>query len=103
MTFRSEKFRSKRYLQSVRGEPCLSCGAPPPSHAHHLRHSENRGFGQKVADNFTVPLCGVCHGECHTRGAESEWWALRGIDSIDWAKRNFKEWEGDNASEGCGN
>jgi hypothetical protein len=49
-------------------------------------------MGQKVSDNWTVPLCWKCHADCHTRGNESEWWALKGIDSIKWAEENFKSW-----------
>jgi hypothetical protein len=31
--------------------------------------------------------------DCHTRGRESEWWALQGIDALDWAKERFGEWK----------
>ena len=93
-----KKYRSNKYLKSVRGEPCLICMAPPPSQAHHMRHSEHRGFSQKVGDQFTVPLCWKCHGDCHTRGNESEWWALNGIDGIEWASSNFSKWKEENGS-----
>lgn len=68
------------------------CGSPPRVQAHHLRHSENRSMGKKVSDKWTVPLCWQCHADCHTRGNESEWWALNGIDSIEWAEENFRSW-----------
>jgi hypothetical protein len=29
--------------------------------------------------------------ECHTKGDESLWWALKGIDAIDWAKNTYEE------------
>jgi hypothetical protein len=93
---KAKKFRSNKYLSVVRGESCLVCGSPPPVHAHHLRHSERRGMGQKVSDKFVVPLCWVCHSDCHTRGNESEWWALNGIDAIEWANNSFKGWRDEN-------
>lgn len=84
-TFRSKPFRSGSYLNKVRGESCLRCDSPPPSQAHHLRHAEPRGVSRKTSDLWAVPLCWACHGSCHTRGNESEWWAMEGIDPIDWA------------------
>ena len=86
------KFRSSKYLSIVRGESCLACGSPQFVHAHHLRHAGKRGWGQKVSDEFAVPLCALCHAECHTRGRESEWWALKGIEPIEWAKIFYRRW-----------
>jgi len=91
-----KKFRSKRYLVRVRGESCLVCGSPYSVQAHHLRHAGERGWGQKVSDEFCVPLCALCHADCHTRGRESEWWALKGIDPIEWARIFYKKWEDGN-------
>lgn len=86
-------FRSKVYLASVREESCLVCGSPPPVDAHHLRHSQKSGMSRKVEDNWVAPLCRGCHMDCHTRGRESEWWALRGIDALEWAKDRFEKWK----------
>ena len=95
-----KKTRAPKYLAEVRGESCLVCGSPPPVHAHHLRHSERRGFGQKVGDNWVVPLCWECHADCHTRGDERDWWANELCeDPIEWATRNYKEWEGGKEEE----
>jgi len=88
-----KKFRSDQYLILVRGESCLVCGSPFSVQAHHLRHAEKRGWGQKVSDKWVVPLCALCHGDCHTRGRESEWWALKGIDPIDWSEIFFRKWK----------
>lgn len=87
------KLRSKKFLDRVRGEPCLICGSPPRNHAHHLRHSEKSGMGQKVSDKWTVPLCWKCHASCHTRGREDAWWIEQGIDPIKWSENFFKEWK----------
>ena len=86
------KFRSNQYLGLVRGESCLACDSPQFVHAHHLRHAGKRGWGQKVSDEFAVPLCALCHAECHTRGRESEWWAMKGIDPVVWAKEFYRRW-----------
>ena len=72
----------------------MSCGSPLDVQAHHLRHAERRGISRKTADNWAVPLCHMCHMSCHTRGAEAEWWALKGVDPIEWANnfhRRFKD------------
>ena len=93
--FKKKKVRDKKYLSEIRGESCLVCGSPPPNHAHHVRHSEQRGFGQKVGDNWVVPLCWVCHSSCHTRGREDEWWLDTGTDPIQWATRRYRRWKND--------
>ena len=85
-------WRSPKYLNRIRGEPCLVCGSPPPVQAHHTRHSERRGFSRKTSDKYAVPLCWECHASCHTRGNESEWWALHGIDALDWAAQQYEEY-----------
>lgn len=95
------KIKKKRlpgYLREIRGESCLVCNSPPPVHAHHLRHSEKRGFGQKVGDNWVVPLCWKCHADCHTRGDEEDWWAdeVHREEPIEWAKDNYEKWRIDN-------
>jgi len=96
---KQKKFRSSSYLVTVRGEPCLACGSPFCVQAHHLRHAEERGWGQKVSDKWTVPLCATCHASCHTRGKEGEWWAMKGIDPIEWATIFFGDRESLNEAD----
>ena len=62
-------------------------------HAHHLRHAERRGWGTKNSDEFAVSLCAEHHMECHTKGDESLWWAMKGIDALDWAKNTYVEYK----------
>lgn len=50
--------RDGAYLDYVRSWACTSCGAPPPSEAHHVGP---RGVSQKTDDYRTVPLCHACH------------------------------------------
>lgn len=62
-------WRSKEYLEYVRSLPCMHCGAPPPSEAHHW-HPTDKGKGLKCPDWATTPLCGPCHrGGWHQKGS----------------------------------
>tara|TARA_R100001132_G_C3217351_1_gene57509 strand:- start:51 stop:341 length:291 start_codon:yes stop_codon:yes gene_type:complete len=86
------KYRSQAYLKHIRSYPCLVCGGFG-EHAHHLRHAERRGWGTKNSDEFAVSLCAEHHMECHTKGDESLWWAMKGIDALDWAKNTYVEYK----------
>jgi hypothetical protein len=47
----------------------------------------------KTGDQFVVPVCRQCHRKLHTQGvAEPTWWALKGIDPVKWAERNYAKW-----------
>ena len=70
----------------------MSCGSPFDVQAHHLRHGEKSGMGRKVSDEFVVPLCAMCHMDCHTRGNEADWWIKKRSDPIEWALRRSSEW-----------
>jgi len=37
----------------------------------------------KVSDYNTVPLCHAHHMELHRHGNEEQWWALKGVDPIE--------------------
>lgn len=58
------------YLAWVRSLPCVSCGRPPRSEAHHV--TMGRGLGQKAPDDQAVPLCPRCHC-CFHDGAGRFW------------------------------
>ncbi|MGY8681600.1 ERF family protein [Bradyrhizobium sp. UFLA05-153] len=66
--------RSKAHLLFVRDQPCLVCRRTPCD-AHHLKFAQPRALGQKVSDEFTVPLCRTHHQELHQHGNERAWWA----------------------------
>ena len=58
--------RDPDYLERVRKLPCVSCGYPPPSVAHHVSGMA-RGVGQKISDYDTIPLCqNPCHITSHS-------------------------------------
>lgn len=48
-----------KYLDWVRGHPCLVCRLPPRSEAHHNEHA-------KKNDYLAVPLCRAHHHQYHT-------------------------------------
>ncbi len=50
---------SPEHLARVKALPCVICGAPPPSDAHHCIHDR---FGTlKASDYETIPLCKAHH------------------------------------------
>ena len=76
--------KNNKHLETSRGMPCTLCNAPPRSDPHHITYAEKRGVGQKVGDNFTVPLCRMCHTKLHNfKFGEKLFWALEGIDPIE--------------------
>lgn len=49
-------------LKQIRALPCCQCGAPPPSQAAHANWQEfGKGKGIKAKDDYTIPLCHLCH------------------------------------------
>jgi DNA recombination protein Rad52 len=87
-----KRLRDKQHLRRVASLPCLICSRQP-SHPHHLRFAQKRGLGQKVSDEFVVPLCALHHGELHRSQSEMDWWKRRNVDPLPisselWARRN---------------
>ena len=73
---------------------CLICGKPPRNHAHHITYSEESGMSVKVGDQWTVPLCAICHHNLHTSmDGERLFWAFNGIDTIEKAKELWNEFK----------
>lgn len=68
------------YLTRVRLLPCVACGAPAPSEAHHCRdlppHNEQGlyarlpGAGIRSGDKDAIPLCRSCHDLFHRHRGE---------------------------------
>lgn len=73
--------RSRQHLAKVRSHPCLVCERKPVD-AHHLRFAQPTAMGRKVSDEFTVPLCRICHDRLHRDSNEEEWWEAAGIDAM---------------------
>ncbi len=78
------------YLEKIRQLSCCipGCREPPPSHAHHLKCTGERGIGRKSSNRWALPLC----YECHINGVErvgsrqeAAWFLTRGILCLDLA------------------
>lgn len=87
-----KRLRDKQHLKRVAKLPCLICSRQP-SHPHHLRFAQKRGMGQKVSDEFVVPLCALHHGQLHCSQSEINWWRAQKIDPLPisselWSKRS---------------
>jgi hypothetical protein len=58
------RWENPEYLDYIRSQPCLSCGAvgiqPGFIVPHHVS-LKNQGWGTKPPDYQTVPLCRTCH------------------------------------------
>jgi len=75
------RLRSPQHLAHVRSHPCLVCERKPVD-AHHLRFAQPTAMGRKVSDEFTVPLCRICHDRLHRDPNEEAWWEAVGIDAL---------------------
>ena len=86
----ADKLRSQKYLTFVREHGCLICFRP--SQAHHLTHimEGSRGF-RRTGDQCAVPWCEEHHRSLHEHGNEERWWALEGIEPLEWAEEKWKE------------
>jgi hypothetical protein len=84
------RVRDREHLRSVAQKACLVCGRQP-SDPHHLRFAQSRAMGQKVSDEFTVPLCRGHHRELHRSGDEAAWWNRKGIDPALAARAFWRE------------
>jgi ERF superfamily len=73
------RIRDRDHVRFVAQQTCLVCGRQPCD-AHHLRFAQNRAFGRKPSDEFTVPLCRGHHREVHRHGDEAAWWQKLGLD-----------------------
>ena len=67
-----------RYMRAVKQLPCVVCGSPPPSDAHHVIH--DRYSGKKTSDFDVIPLCKAHHQD--------------GPEAIHNAKRSWREKHG---------
>ena len=75
--------RSPRRLAEIRKLPCVRCGNLNSQAAHSNSAKHGKGRSIKASDQFTIPLCAICHAafdrfELGNR-AESEamfekWW-----------------------------
>lgn len=77
---KSERLRSRKWLDHVKSFPCCVCGGPACD-PHHLRViGHPRAMSMKNSDDMCIPLCRAHHDEVHAFGDEALWLALNGID-----------------------
>jgi hypothetical protein len=66
------------HMLAVKGLPCICCGHPPPSIAHHVT-----GDGKPRNDMRVLPLCEPCHvGPNGYHRAKKSWVAKYGPDYL---------------------
>jgi len=75
------RLRDKEHRRFVLRQPCLVCGRVP-SDPHHLTFTQPRALGQRVSDEFTVPVCRAHHRELHRSGDEAAWCERLKIDPL---------------------
>lgn len=78
-------WRSEKYLDHVRSQPCCSCHRPGRSQAHHFAGS--KGTAIKADDCYTVPLCPECHELAHRGRAQPHHWRVCAVLLARWAQR----------------
>ena len=53
--------RDSKRLAAVRKLSCIRCGNPNSQAAHSNSAKHGKGRGIKSSDQFTIPLCAICH------------------------------------------
>lgn len=92
------RIRSKSHLRKVASNPCMICESPEVQ-AHHLLKADGlKGMGLKTGDNFTVPLCYICHSALHRNGNEPAFFEIYGWDYEDVKDLARRLWERYNSS-----
>ena len=65
-------YRSARYLDWLKTQPCVVCGKPNTV-GHHIRKVQwGSGTGIKSHDLCSLPLCDYCHPSEHSSGLLKE-------------------------------
>lgn len=59
-----KRFENRKWLQFVKSQPCVCCGARADDPHHVIGHGGGK-MGGKEHDLFTIPLCRVHHNELH--------------------------------------
>ncbi len=85
MNQRRPRQKDERHLRDIRALPCCVCGDNTATEAAHIRagsiahDKRTTGYGERPDDRWTLPLCGRCHRDQHTK-IEIEFWLNHGID-----------------------
>lgn len=69
------RFKSNKYKEWVKSQPCCMCGQPGPSNPHHIKGVGGMsGVGLKAPDSMLMPLCYTDHRRMHEN---SEQWPMQ--------------------------
>lgn len=85
---KQKPIRSSKHLAFVRTQPCMvkyegeNCNRQ--AIAHHLTFLKGkRGMGQKVSDEYTIPICDFHHYDLHYIGEKFFWGSHNiGLDEV---------------------
>ncbi len=84
MTFpKAKAWRSRKYLDWVKSQPCVMCGAPSDDPHHLIGVGHMGGTGMKAPDSMVMPVCRHHHNEIHQHPSlwEKQWeWIARTLD-----------------------
>src|SRR5258708_40099639 len=80
------RLRDKEHRKFVSRQACLVCGRTP-SDPHHLKFMQPRALGNRVSDEYTVPICRIHHRELHRHSDEAAWCGKVHVDPIPVALR----------------
>ena len=83
MALKVKPFRSRKYLDWVKQQPCVLCGAPADDPHHIISVGGMSGMGMTAPDSMVIPVCRQHHDEIH-RTPElwpQQWeWIARTLD-----------------------
>lgn len=84
MNLKQKTFRSRKYLNWVKQQPCVMCGAPADDPHHITGVGGMSGMGMTAPDSMVMPVCRMHHDEIHRTpelwGRQWEW-ISRTLDS----------------------
>jgi len=82
-----------KHLKRLSELKCMFCNANPGGVAHHVRAGQNAGMGRKPGDEWTIPICHVCHDELHFRTGEKKFYKEKGYDLVEIHDKAKELWE----------
>lgn len=62
---KKKTFRSRKYLDWVKKQPCVMCGAPADDPHHLIGVGHMGGGGMTAPDSMAMPACRLHHDEIH--------------------------------------
>ena len=83
------RIRDRKYLNSIHGQECWSCGKAESVGAH-IRVGNEGGTGLKPSDDLVVPLCNDCHMDQEANPGPM-WWVENVLKPI--ARDRFEQWQ----------